>query len=81
LEQKISVSDLLAELEALRVRLDQASEWFSRPAQTLKAGALAEEVKHICQEAANCEEEARLPGLLALARQRLDELQALLGSH
>ena len=80
-EQKIAVSELLTELEALRARLDQAQEWFSRPHQTLRAGALAEEVKLLCREAARCDEAGRLSDLVAQARQRLDELQALLGSH
>lgn len=76
-----SISELLQELEALRIRLDQAQEWFNRPQDTMKAGALAEEVKRLCQEAARSEEESEIGTLLASARELLDELQVLLGCH
>jgi len=76
-----TVSELLRELEALRVRLDQAQAWFSRPQDTMKAGALAEEVKRLCQEASRSDDEEEVAGLLAEARRYLDELQILLGFH
>jgi hypothetical protein len=76
-----SVSDLLREVGALRMRLEQASVWFSRPEDTLRAGALAEEVKRLCQEATLSKDDDETDGLLARARECLDELQILLGSH
>jgi len=75
------VSDLLRDLEALRVRLEQAPAWFSRPQDTLRAGALAEEVKRLCQESYRSDDAAEVARLLDSARQCLDELQILLGSH
>jgi hypothetical protein len=75
------VSELLRELEALRVRLEQAPEWFSRPQDTLRAGALAEEVKRLCQEACLSEDQPKVTQLFDSVRRCLDELQVLLGSH
>lgn len=75
------VLELLRELDALRGRLDQAGEWFRRPQDTLKAGALAEEVKRLCLDASRSDEEDQVAALLARARECLDELQILLGSH
>jgi len=74
-----TVPELLRELEALRCRLEQAPEWFRRPPDTMRAGALAEEVKRLCQEASLCEAEGEIAELLAAARDCLDELQSLLG--
>lgn len=65
----------------MRARLEQAPEWFRRSHDTLKAGALAEEVKRLCTKASCCSEPAEVETLLAKARSRLDEMQALLGSH
>jgi len=76
-----AVSELLRELEALRARLDHAQEWFNRPQDTIKAGGLAEEVKRLCQDATRGGDAAEVAELLSNARRRLDELQALLGSH
>jgi hypothetical protein len=76
-----SVSDLLLDLEALRARLRQAPEWFSRPQEALRAGALAEEVKRLCRESSRSSDPVEIAALLAGARKCLDELQALLGSH
>jgi hypothetical protein len=75
------VPELLRELEALRVRLEQAPAWFSRPQDTLRAGALAEEVKRLCQDSHRSDDQAEVDKLLDSARQCLDELQILLGSH
>jgi hypothetical protein len=75
------VSELLRDLEALRARLEQAPAWFSRPQDTLRAGALAEEVKRLCQESYRSDDDAEVTRLLDSARQCLDELQILLGSH
>jgi hypothetical protein len=75
------VSELLRDLEALRVRLEQAPAWFSRPQDTLRAGALAEEVKRLCQESNRSDDKAEVARLLDSARQCLDELQILLGAH
>jgi len=76
-----SVPELLRELEALRVRLEQAPAWFSRPQDTLRAGALAEEVKRLCQDSHRSDNQAEVAKSLDSARQCLDELQILLGSH
>lgn len=76
-----SLSELLRELEALRGRLDQAQAWFHRPQDSMRAGALAEEVKRLCQEAARSGEEAEAVKSMARARDLLNELQALLGLH
>jgi hypothetical protein len=75
------VPELLRELEALRVRLEQVRAWFSRPQDTLRAGALAEEVKRLCQDSHRSDDQAEVAKLLDSARQCLDELQILLGSH
>lgn len=72
---------MLRELEALRGRLDQAQAWFHRPQDSMRAGALAEEVKRVCQEAARSGEEAEAVKSLVRARDLLNELQALLGLH
>lgn len=76
-----SVPDLLREMEALRLRLEGAPGWFSRPHDVLTAGALAQEVKRLCEEASRSEDEAEIGTLLALARQNIDQLHALLGLH
>lgn len=76
-----TVSELLRELAALRSRLDQAPAWFRCPLDTMKAGALAEEVNQLCQEAGRSAEEVEVARLLAQARQNLDQLQTLLGLH
>jgi uncharacterized protein YhaN len=76
-----SVPELLREVEALRVRLAQAPDWFNRPQDTLRAGALAEEVKRLCQESCRSDDQAEVAALLDGARKCLDELQILLGSH
>lgn len=75
------MADLLRELEALRGRLEQAPSWFSRPQDTLKAGALAEEVRRLCHKCAESDDDHEVVTLLARARTCLDELQVLLGSH
>lgn len=75
------VSDLLRDLGALRLRLEQAPDWFSRPEDTLRAGALAEEVKRLCQQATLSQDDDEITRLVAGARECLDELQILLGTH
>lgn len=75
------VIGLLRELEAARVRLDQAPEWFARPEDTIKAGALADEVKRLCQDSVRSEDAGEIAELIERARRCLDELQALLGAH
>jgi len=75
-----SVPALLRELEALRSRLDQAQAW-RRPQDGVKAGALAEEVKRLCQEASRSADAAEIAALVARARRNLDDLQRLLGVH
>jgi hypothetical protein len=65
----------------VRSRLDQGRHWFNRPQDSMKAGALAEEVKRLCREATDSGDPAVVATLLRAARRRLVELQALLGSH
>jgi cell division protein FtsL len=76
-----SVSELLRELAALRVRLDRTEEWFSRLQSTLNAAALAEEVERLCREALRSSDPAEVAALLSGVRKRLDEQQVRLGSH
>jgi hypothetical protein len=76
-----TVSALLRELDALRARLDQAQEWFNRPQDTMKAGALAQEVRRLCYEASSRDGDTEVATLIDRARSCLDELQVLLGSH
>lgn len=80
-DTRSTVQVLLRELDALRIRLEQAPSWFSRPQDTLRAGALAEEVRRFCQEASRSPEDGETKALLAEAQRRLDELQILLGPH
>lgn len=75
-----SISDLLQELERLRLRLAEAGGPFGRAEDSLKAGALAAEVKRLCGQSLCSHDPAELAALLGTARQRLDELQALLRS-
>lgn len=76
-----SVSELLRELEALRGRLDQAQGWLRSPRDSMKARALAEEVKRLCQEASCSGEEGEVARSLTRARDLLNELHVLLGVH
>lgn len=77
----LSASTVLQELDALRKRLDQASEWFSGADSAIQIAALAEEVERLCQQASHCNEPSEVESLLETARHRLDEMQALLGAH
>lgn len=76
-----TTSSMLQELDALRQRLDQAPHWFRDPEASIRAAALAEEVKRLCHEGSLCDDGVEAESLLAIASQRLEELQKLLGVH
>jgi hypothetical protein len=72
---------LRRELEAVRVRLVQSQECRKGGETVLTAFALCEDVGHLCREAAACHDPSEADALLAKARNRLDDLQKLLGTH
>jgi hypothetical protein len=76
-----TVPSVVQELDALRHRMDNASDWFSNPEATIRAAALAEEVERLCRQATLCQAPLEVETLLAAARRNLDELQILLGVH
>ena len=76
---EVIISDVLEELDALRKRLEGAAEWFKGPEATLRAAALSKDVERLCREAAALEDTFEAKGLLDSARERLIELQKLLG--
>lgn len=80
-KSELSASTVLQELDALRKRLDQASEWFSGVDSAIHIAALAEEVERLCRQASHCNEPLEVESLLETARRRLDKMQTLLGVH
>ncbi len=75
------VSEVLQELEALRDRLERASEWFKDPGSTLRVAVLAEDVECLCREASGSDNPLEAKALVTAARGCLDESQKLLRSH
>ena len=76
-----SVATFRQELGALLKRLDRAEEWFSSPEATIQITALAEEVERLCQQASACNEPLQIKPLIQKARNRLDDMQNLLGVY
>ncbi len=76
-----SVSSVLQELEAVRNRMDQASDWYCSADGSMRAAALAQEVGRLVREASLQRDDRDAALLLAMARRLLDELQILLGVH
>jgi hypothetical protein len=77
----LSVSSVLQDLNAARTRLDQASGWLRDAEIIITAAALAKEVERLCHDASRCNDSCEVEPLLATARERLLELQRLLGVH
>jgi len=69
------------ELEAARARLVHWREESNDGEVALTAYALSSDVERLCQEAVVCGEGDQGGKLLALARDRLNDLQKLLGLH
>ena len=76
-----SISAVLRDLDAVRKRLDQASEWLRDGETSVAAAALAEKTKHLCQQASTCDDPANMHELLAEAKECLRDLEKLLGLH
>jgi S-methylmethionine-dependent homocysteine/selenocysteine methylase len=76
-----SISTLLRDLDAVRMRLDQAQEWLRDGKKSVGAAALAEKTKHLCQLCANCDDPNHLRELLEEAEECLRDLEILLGVH
>jgi len=74
-----AISGVLCDLDAVRKRLDQAQEWLRGGETSVTAAALSEKTKHLCQQAANCDDPSNLRELLAEAKECLRDLQELLG--
>ena len=72
---------LLRELEAVRARLMQSQECPKGGETVLTAFVLSKDVGHLCREAAACHDPSEADALLAKARDRLDDLQKLLGTQ
>lgn len=72
---------LRRELEATRARLVHWREAGVGGKAALTAYELSSEVERLCQEAVICGDSDQADGLLSLARDRLNELQKLLGVH
>jgi hypothetical protein len=72
---------LRRELEAVRARFMQSQEYRKGGETMLTAFALSEDVGDLCREAAACHDPIEADALLAKARNRLDDLQKLLGTH
>ena len=75
------LSSVLHELDALRKRLDQATDWLSDAETTMTAAAMAEEVERLCWKALLCDDPCESELLLSASRRRLQDLQILLGVH
>ena len=74
-----TATSVVQELDALRERFDNASDWFSNPESTIRAAALSKEVESLCRQASLCQNPLEVETLLDAARRYLDELQTLLG--
>jgi hypothetical protein len=74
-----AIEVILLELDTVRTRLDQANDWPSDGETALSAAALAKKTKHLCRQASNCSDQAKLRELLAEATDNLRKLQTLLG--
>jgi hypothetical protein len=78
---KTSVSGILDELELTRRRLDQASPWSGEGKTTITIVSLAQEVEMLCQQASGPGNLSEIKELLNDARQKLDQIQILLGTN
>ena len=76
-----SISAVLRDLDAVRKRLDQASEWLRDGETSVAAAALAEKTKHLCQQASMCDDPSSLCDMLVEANECLRDLEELLGLH
>ncbi len=76
-----SLATLLRDLDIVRKRLDQAQEWLRDGATSVRAAALAEKTKHLCQQASQCDDANKLPEFLGQAKECLRDLEKLLGYH
>lgn len=76
-----SITTLLRDLDAVRKRLDQAQEWLRDGVTSVTAAALAENAKHLCQQASKCDDPGNLHELLAEAKECLRDIEKLLGLH
>ena len=77
----VAVSSVLLDLDAVRKRVDRASEWFNDPDASMAVAALARQVENLCHQASCCGDPLVLESLLAESRRHLDDLQVLLGVH
>lgn len=76
-----TAASLLRDLDVVCRRVERAKAWLSSGRTTVAATALAEEVQRLCREVSLCDDTGRAGELLAAARQRLQELEKLLGLH
>jgi hypothetical protein len=76
-----SIATMLRDLDTVRKRLDQASEWLKDGKRSVTAAAFAEKAKHLCQQASNCDNPSDLNELLGKAKKCLRDLEQLLGFH
>jgi hypothetical protein len=76
-----SIATMLRDLDAVRKRLDQAVEWLRDGGTCVKTAAISQNTKHLCQQAANCEDSRHQRELLAQANECLCDLEKLLGLH
>ena len=72
---------LLRDLAAVRARLVQSQKCRKGGETVLAAFVLSDEIGHLCREAAACHDPSEADALLAKARNRLDDVQKLLGTH
>jgi hypothetical protein len=78
---EFALRTLLRELEAARARLVQSQECPKEGETVLAAFSLSKDVRHLCKEAAACHDPIEADALIDKARNRLDDLQKLLGTH
>jgi hypothetical protein len=76
-----SVLSVLQELDAVRLRLDHAVEWFSNPDMGLSVAALAKQVESFCQEALHSDDPLVVIAVLEAARECLNEIHEILGAQ
>jgi hypothetical protein len=72
---------LLRELEAARARLVQSQECPKGGETVLAAFSLSKDVRHLCKEAAACDDPIKADALIDKARSQLNDLQKRLGTH
>ena len=73
-----AIEIVLRNLDAMRTRLDQASDLPSDGETTIAAAALAKKTKHLCRQASNCSDQREFTELLVEASECLRDLEELL---